>query len=203
MGHDHGPDQPCCYPPRGSPRVDKFLVFVLEPDIERLRKVLAEVVRRSYLQRAPVTHQCFESVGAKGACELLTLTFKPGDHGHSKIFFDQRAVYLENPQGFLFGIFLGSVHGVSLLPEEFGCAEKKTCHLLPPHNVGPLVDQDRKIAPRANPLAIKTVDYRFRSGTDGQPFFEFVVTPMRYPCYFRRKTFDVFGFTLQMSLRNE
>ena len=55
-GHDHGPDQPCCYSPRGSPGVDKFLVFIFEPDIERLRKVLAEVVRRSYLQRTPVTH---------------------------------------------------------------------------------------------------------------------------------------------------
>ena len=71
--HDHAADEPRRHAPRRPVDVLERLVARLEADLERLREVLAEVVRRPGLQRPAVAHQRLDRVGPLGAGELLAL----------------------------------------------------------------------------------------------------------------------------------
>ena len=116
-------------------------------DIEGLGEVLTEVVRGAGLQGATILHHGFDAVGAQRAGELLFFGFQTADDGHSHHLFDEVSVdVVQNHQRFLLGFGFGGVHGVALLPEEFGGAQKRARAHLPAHHVGPLVDQDGQIA---------------------------------------------------------
>ena len=80
--HDDGADEPRRHAPGRAPDVLHRLVARLERDVERLREVLTEVVRRAGLQRAAVAHQRLDRVRAERAGELLAFALAALDDRH-------------------------------------------------------------------------------------------------------------------------
>ena len=58
--------------------------------------------------------------------------------------------------------------GVSLLPQEFGCAEEWAGAHLPSHDVAPLVAHQWQVAPRVNPVAVGVPYNSLRRGADDE-----------------------------------
>ncbi len=92
---------------------------------------------------------------------------------------------------------------MALLPEEFGRPQEETGHLLPAHDVGPLIDQQRKVAPGLDPFRVHAADDRLGGRSHGQTLLELVLTAVRNPGDFRRKALDVLGLLRQEALRDE
>src|SRR5690625_7425985 len=65
--------------------------------------------------------------------------------------------------------------GVSFLPEEFCRSEKQTGPHFPSDHIGPLVDEDRKIPVRGDPISVRIPDNCFGSRTNDQLFFQFCI----------------------------
>ena len=112
-------------------------------------------------------------------------------------------VQVENHPRFGFGLLRGLVRGVPFLPEELGRAQERPRHLLPAHDVRPLVDQDRQIAPRLHPLRVHRADDRFRGRTDDQLLFELLAAAVRDVGDLRREALDVLRLLVQQALGNE
>ena len=98
------------------------LVARLESDVERLGKVLPEVVRGAGLQRAAVTHQRLDRIGAQRAGKFLVFALAPRYHRDGKVFFSEGAIDLQHLQRALFRLFESAVRGMAFLPQKFGCA---------------------------------------------------------------------------------
>ena len=103
-------------------------------------------------------------------------------------------VEVENHPRFGFGLFCGFVRGVSFLPEELGRPQERPRHLLPAHDVRPLVEQDRQIAPRLDPLGVHRADDRFGCRADDQLLLELLAAAVRHIRHLRREALDVLGF---------
>ena len=95
------------------------------------------------------------------------------------------------------------VRGVAFLPEELGGAQEHARAQLPADDVGPLVDQQRQIAPALNPLGEEVADDGLRSRTDHVRLFEFLAAGDGDHRQLRREAFHVLGFFLQEALRNQ
>ena len=98
---------------------------------------------------------------------------------------------------------LGLVRRVPFLPEELRRAQERPRHLLPADDVRPLVDEDRQIAPRLNPLRVHRADDRFRRRPDDERLLELLVAAVRDPGDLRREAFDVLRLLHQQALGNE
>ncbi len=179
------------------------LVPGLECDVERLREVLAEVVRGPCLQRATVAHQGFNRVRAQGPGELLALALEPLDDRHGQHLLCERGVQVEDHPRLGFRLFEGLVRRVALLPEELGRSQKRSCHFLPTDDVRPLIDEDGQVAPRLHPLGVHGPDDRFRRWPDHEPFLQLLSASVRDVGDLRREPFDVFGLPVQQVLGNE
>ena len=94
------------------------------------------------------------------------------------------------------------MRGVPFLPQELRGAQKEACPHLPPDDVGPLIDQQRQVPIRLNPVPVGVPDDRLRSGPDHQSFFQFRPARMRDRRDFRREAFNVFGFLPQEAFGN-
>ena len=95
------------------------------------------------------------------------------------------------------------VRRVALLPEELGGAQEHARAQLPAHHVGPLVDQQRQIAPALNPLGEEVADDGLRRRPDDVRLFQFLAAGDGHHRQFRREAFHVLGFLLQKALRNQ
>ena len=85
----------------------------------------------------------------------------------------------------------------------------------PAHHVGPLIDQDRQIAIRLNPLGIHGSDNRLAGGPHDQRFFQWsgrsqatrlgigFQSMVRHHGALFGKAFDVLGLFFQKAHRNE
>ena len=199
--HDDAADEPRRDAPRRAPHVLHRLVARLERDVERLREVLSEVVRRAGLQRAAVAHQRLDRVGADGAGELLALALLALDDRHREHRLAERRVEVEDHQRLGFGLFRRLVRRVPFLPEELGRAQERPRDLLPAHDVGPLVDQDRQIAPRLHPLRVHRADDGLGRRPDDELLFELLASAVRDVRHLRREAFDVLGLLGEQRLR--
>ncbi|OPZ11773.1 MAG: hypothetical protein BWZ06_01645 [Bacteroidetes bacterium ADurb.BinA261] len=106
---------------------------------------------------------------------------------------------------------------MSFLPKKFGSTEEKTRTHFPANHIRPLVDKQRKIAIRLNPIFIGAPDNGFGSGTNHKFFFEFgfgidnyatavgciFQTIMSNHSTFFSKTFHMFGFATQIRFWNK
>ena len=114
--HDGGAHEPRRHAPRCAPHVLDRFVARLEGDIERLREILSEVVRRARLQGTAVTHQRLDRVRAQRAGELLAFALDARDNGHCHLRLDGFLVEVEDLSCLLFGLGFGLVCRVPLLP---------------------------------------------------------------------------------------
>ena len=75
--------------------------------------------------------------------------------------------------------------------------------LFPAHDVRPLIDEDRQIAVRFDPLRVHRADQDFRRRPDCQRLGQLFGAAARYPRNLRGETFDVLGFLSEQTLGNE
>jgi hypothetical protein len=100
--------------------------------------------------------------------------------------------------------FLGrGVRGVPLLPQELGGAQEGPRALLPPHDVGPLVEQQRQIAVAADPAPQRRPDHRLRRRPHDQRLLQPLAAPVGDDRQLRREPLDVLRLTRDEALRNE
>ncbi len=203
VDHDDGADEPRRHAPRRAPDVLHRLVARLERDVERLREILAEVVRRAGLQRAAVAHQRFDRIGPERAGKLLALALHALDDRHREHRLAHLGVEVENLQRLGLGLRLGLVGRVPLLPEKLGRPQERTRHLLPADDVRPLIDEDRQIAPRLHPFRVHRADDRLGRRPDDELLLELLAAAVRHVGDLRRKAFDVLRFLVQEAFGNE
>jgi hypothetical protein len=96
VGHDHRADQPRADAP--ARRVDEILLLVAaeELDLERLGKILRQVVARPHLQRLAVLHEAFDAVRRLRAGELFRLGLLALDDRHREHVLDEVGVDVEH-----------------------------------------------------------------------------------------------------------
>ena len=147
------------------------------------------------LQRAAILHHGFHGVGAQRARELFLLGLDSLDYRHGHFLLDEIGVHVvQDHQGFALGILFVHVDGMAFLPQEFGGAQEWPRAQLPPHHVGPLIDQQRQVAPRANPLGVEVSDDRLRSRADHIRLRQFFAAGARDLCDLRCEALHVLGF---------
>ena len=149
------------------------------------------------------SHQRLDRIGAVGAGELLSLGLLAVHHRHRQLVFGKVLVDSQHAQRLLLRLLGRLVRGVPFLPEELGGAEEQPGHLFPSHDVGPLIDQDRQVSPRLDPLGVHRSDDRLRGRADGEPFLEDFVAALRHPRDLRREPFHVLRLAHQQALRDE
>ena len=179
------------------------LVPSLELDLERFREVLPEIMRRTRLQRAAVAHQRLDRIGARCARELFAFALLPVDHGHRELGLRKLLVEREDLQRLLLRLGLGLMRRMPFLPQELRRAQERTRHLLPPDDVGPLVDQDGEIAPRLDPFRVERADDDLGRRTHDQRFGQLLVAAASHPRDLRSEPLDVFLLLHQQTRGDE
>ena len=172
VGHDHPADQPRRNAPAGgvAELLGAFAILIL--DAGGMGEIGAEVMRGPRLQRLAVLHHrldrpCFDRAG-----ETLVLGLLARDHGERQIILGASAVHFERAVGFRQGLFAVLVRSVAFLPEEFAGAQEHPRAHLPAHHIGPLVGEQRQIAPGLHPARHRIADDRFGRGAHHQRLFE-------------------------------
>ncbi len=203
MGHDQAADEARAHAPTGLPDVFELPFLVLELHVEGLAEVLAQVVAGAGLQRQAVLHHGLDGVAAQRAGELFGSRLHALDHRHGHDVFGHLGVDIEHAQHFFQRFLVGGVGGVAFLPEEFGGAQEQARAQLPAHHVGPLVDQQRQVAPALNPAREEMADDGLRGGPDDVRLFQFLAAGDGHHGQFGRETLHVLGLFAQEALRNQ
>src|SRR5205807_3719323 len=140
MHHDEGADEPGGHPPTGRPPELLCAGARLILDPARARKILPEKMRGATLDRLSVLRHRFDAERLDGAGKTFALGFLAAENRDGEMIAHELFVNTEHLLGFRARLGLGLVHGVTLLPEEFGSAEKNARAHLPADNIGPLID---------------------------------------------------------------
>ncbi len=172
MRHDESTDQARRYTPGGSPDIFEFIVFVLELAVEGSGEILAEEVTRAGLQGFTILHERLDAESFYGAGKPFAGRFTALDHRHGHVIFRQARVDIQNFTGFLERFFFGGVGRMTFLPQELHRSQKQPRPHLPANHVGPLVDQNREVAPRLDPLAVGIPDDGFTRRAHDEVFFQ-------------------------------
>ena len=201
--HHQPPDHSGGDTPRRVPRVLLSPLHALELQIELLREILPQEMRRSGLERPVVLHECLEAVCPHRTREPFRVRLEPSDDRHGDPLLHEVAVDSEYPEGLLLGLVRSCMRCVALLPQELGRAKKEPGPKLPAHHVGPLVQKDRKVAVALHPLGIHRVDDGLRRRTYDQRLLK--VSPARVgdDGQLWLEPLDVLRFLLDEALRDE
>ncbi len=124
------------------------------------------------LQRLAVLHHCLDRPGFDRAGETFVLGLLARDHREREIFLGAGAIHFERAVGFRERILPALVRGVAFLPEEFAGAQEHPRAHLPAHHIGPLVGEQRQIAPALHPARHGIADDRLGRGAHDQRLFE-------------------------------
>ena len=214
MDHDQPADQACRYAPGCGPDMFKSTLPRLVLDSRCPGEVLPQEMAGTGLQRLAVLHHGFNAQRTHGAREPFGCRLLTNQDRHRHVLLREFPVDVQHTARFFPGLLLGLVCRVSLLPEELRCTQEQTGPQFPADNVCPLVDQHRQVAIALHPLRVHRPDDRFGCRTNHQGFLERAgrhepsfgsrLKPvMRYDGAFLGKTFDVLGFFLQETERNE
>ena len=90
--------------------------------------------------------------------------------------------------------------GVAFLPQELGRAQEEDGALFPAHDVAPLVDQHRQVAPRLDPLRIEVAEDRLAGRPQRQALLQLFAARVGHPGDLGREALDVFGLALEKAL---
>jgi hypothetical protein len=105
---------------------------------------------------------------------------------------------------------------MAFLPQEFAGAQEHARAHFPAHDIGPLVRQQRQIAPRLHPARHGRADHRFRRGAHDQRLFQLRLGIGHQPAlavgdqavvrddrHLLGEAFDMIGFLGEIGQRNE
>ena len=101
------------------------------------------------------------------------------------------------------GVIAGGVRGVALLPEELAGAQEHPGPHLPAQHVGPLVQQQRQVTVRADPLGHHLADDGLRRRPDDQRLLQLLAAGVGDREQLGREALDVLGLALHVALRDE
>ena len=175
----------------------------LEPQLERLRKVLSEVVRCSGLQRLVVLHHPFAGIRAKRAGKSLGVGLGAGNYRHRHPALHKVAIDAEHLSGFLLGLLMGGVSRVTFLPEKLeGAKEKPRAHL-PADDVRPLIDENGKITIALHPFRVHGVDDRLGCRPNDQRLVQLLSAAVSDYRHLGSEPLDVLRLLVEEALRDE
>lgn len=150
---------------------------VLDGDAKHLGEVLAETVGGGTLDTTSGGGDiALAGGGEETAGKLLLLGLAATDGGDGKELRVDARVVVENLKDFLLGGLARQVRSVALLPEELTGAEEGLRILeLPADDRVPLVETERKVAVRADPLGVVGVHDGLGGRTDSNGLVELVL----------------------------
>jgi hypothetical protein len=169
-------------------------VLVRVPDVEHLRKVLAQVMRGCTLDASATNrHVQFYSCCVFCTCKALVLTLSALNYRNCKQIFVDCSVMIKNCSNKNVGLIVCCVSSVALLPEKLARSNEGRGMLeFPANDVRPLVEQQRQVTIRVDPLCKARVHYGFTRGADSDRLRKFTLATLSYPGNLWRKAFDVF-----------
>ena len=150
-----------------------------------------------------VMHQGFDRIRSYRTCKFLFVCFLAFDNRNCKNFFTEISIQIQHLDCSLFCFFCCCMSSMSFLPQELSGTKERTCCFFPAHYGTPLVVYFRQISVGLDIFLIEITEQSFRSRTYTETFLKFIQSTMRYPCYFRCKTFYVVFFFLQKRFRNK
>ena len=104
-------------------------------------------MRSTALESLAILHHCLDGISVEGTGETLSLTLHTLQYRNTHIVLSKLSVNLQHLLSLCLSLFLGSMSGMTLLPEELRGTEEWTGTHLPTHYVAPLVAEDREITP--------------------------------------------------------
>ena len=119
------------------------------------------------------------------------------------MFFGEPPVNAEHTQRLFFGIFVRRMRRVTFLPQKFRRAQEQARSHLPSNDVAPLVDQQRQIAIRLDPIPVGVPDDGFRSWPHDQRLFQLFTAGVRDNSNFRCEALDMLRFFMKKAFGNE
>ena len=216
MRHDDAADHPRRNAPAGGMREALAALAVLVLDPRSLREIGAEIMAGARLQRLAVLHHRLDRPGLDRARETLVLGLLTGHHRQCEVLVGKGPVNLEHGQRVLFRLRLVGMRGMAFLPQEFAGPQEHARAHFPAHDIGPLVELQRQVAPALDPARHGIADDRFRGRAHDQRFFQlgFGVwnqpailardqPVMRDHCHFLGEAFDMLSLALEIRQRDE
>ena len=173
VSHYQSTHQAGRYSPGSSPNIIQFIVFVNKLYIERFCEILSQKVRSTTLQCLSILHQAFDGVSIQCTGETFISRFYPFDYRNSHILLSEVTIHMQHFLCFRFCFLAGRMSRMSFLPQELRSTQEQTGTHLPPHNICPLVTQDRQVTIGINPVLICTPNDCLRCRADNQFFFQF------------------------------
>ena len=155
------------------------------------------------LKRLTVMHQGFDRIRGYRTCKFFLVCFLAFDNRNCKNFFTEIGIQIQHLDCSLFRFFCRCMSSMSFLPQELSGTKERTCCFFPAHYGTPLIVYFRQISVGLDIFLIEITEQSFRSRTYTETFLKFIQSTMRYPCYFRCKTFYVVFFFLQKRFRNK
>ena len=110
---------------------------------------------------------------------------------------------VQDSAGILARVGFGRVRGVAFLPQKLRGAQEDSRPHLPPHDVRPLVEKQRKVAVAVDPFGHVLADDRLAGGTDGQRFGEFLASAVRHDGQLGTESLDMLGLALEEAHRHQ
>ena len=158
-------------------------MLVRVPDVEHLRKVLAQVMRGCTLDASATNrHVQFHSCCVFCTCKALVLTFSALNYRNCKQIFVDCSVMIKNCSNKNVGLIVCCVSSVALLPEKFARSNEGRGMLeFPANDVRPLVEQQRQVTIRVDPLCKARVHDGFTRGADSDRLGKFTLATLGDP----------------------
>lgn len=184
VNHDHDTNDTGGETPRVLPDKERILLltllgsWVLDSDVEHLGEVLTQAMGSGALDTTSSGwNVTLDGGGEKTSGELFLLSLLSLDGWDGEELRVNVRVVLENLHDFVLGILSVQVSGVTLLPQELSGTEEWLWVLeLPSDDRVPLVESERQVSVRADPLGVVWVHDGLGGWTDSDWLIEVLVT---------------------------
>ena len=202
--HDQPAHHAGRHAPGGGPRHRVGAVGALEGDVERLGKVLAQLVAGAHLQRLAVAHHRLDREGIGRPGEALLGDLATAEHRDGQVLLHEVGVHLvKDAHRVAVGLLLRGVSGVALLPQELAGAQEDAGPLLPADHVAPLVEQHRQVAVALDPLGHELAEDRLGRGPHHHRVLQLVTPGVGDDRQLGTETLDVVGLAGEVFLGDE
>mmetsp|Transcript_4352 Transcript_4352/g.12346 ORF Transcript_4352/g.12346 Transcript_4352/m.12346 type:complete len:360 (-) Transcript_4352:220-1299(-) len=209
MHHDHHPDRPGRHAPRVLVRVQppavSSLVLRLILYSKHLRKVLPQVMAGRPLHAPPRRrNERLDRRRIVRPRKLLLRTLHPRTHRHRQQLLIHAPIQIQNLPHLRISLRLARKRRVPLLPQKLPAPnERRRVAELPSNHVRPLIQSQRKVAVRADPVGIVRVHDRLGRRTNRNRPIQLRLPVLRHPRHLRRESLHMILLRHQRILRDE
>ena len=214
MRHDDGADQARAHAPARRPPKLLRACARLKLNPARPRKILAEEMRGTRLNRFAILDHRFNAERLDRAREAFALRFLTAENRNGEMVAHESRIDFEHLFRLRQRLHLRLVDGVALLPKEFSRAQENSRTHFPADDIGPLIDENGEIAIALHPLRVARADDGFGSRPNDQrfsqwtgrhhfPFGVYLQAGVRHHRAFLGEALHVRRFLLEITQRNE